>query len=169
MKFLTDDNMAYTDGSVSDISLDAGDIQVLVDEAAMTVTFTSIGSSDGATITTDNGATLEIVNSDTTSQIFEGLLFSEKDDGEVASYLEDFEITATFDDVTDNSIEFGMDSISALATSEGFGLYDFSDTNDDDQVFMTYKGSLITYDKEDQKSLVIEHPKNSVYTVVSLE
>ncbi len=165
---MVDEYMIYTDGSVSDISLGAGDIQLLIDEGSMSVTFTAIGSNDGAIITTKNGATVTLLNTDTTSQIFEGYLFSEYDDGarDSGDYLSDFEITAVFDDRTDNSIEFASDS---LGTSEGFGLYDESDINDDFQKFMTWKGTILTFDIEDRQAVVIEHSSITVYAIVSLE
>lgn len=164
------DEEPYTDGSETTIELtEAGEITLVVDESANTIEFRSIGSSDGATITTLSGAALEIVNTDTSTQVFEGLLFSEYDDGVVDTYLTDFEITAAFDDATDNSIELDRTPVRALTSSDGYGLYDVSDTNDDDQVFMTYKGTLLTYDIEDQLSMTIEHPENSVYAVVSVD
>lgn len=164
-----DDEEPYIDGSETTIELtEAGEIILVVDESANTIEFRSIGSSDGATITILSGATLEIVNPDTSTQVFEGLLFNEYDDGVVDTYLTDFEIRAAFDDATDNSIEIDNIPVSQTLTSnDGFGTFDVSDTNDDDTAFMTYKGTLITYDIEDQQSLVIEHPENSVYAIVS--
>lgn len=170
-----DSGVAYTTGSIEegatilDIALDAGSIDLYVDEGSNNIFFTSIGSSEGATITTLSGAALEIVNTDTSTQVFEGLLFSEYDDGIVDTYLTGFEITAAFDDTTDNSIELDSTPVRALTSSEGYGLFDVSDTNDDDQVFMTYKGTLLTYDIEDQLSMTIEHSENSVYAVVSVD
>jgi hypothetical protein len=163
-------NEEYTDGSETTIELDdAGEITLIIDESAMTIEFSSIGSSHGAEIETENGAILQLVNTDTTIQTFEGMTFTEYDDGVLSTYLTEFEIDAAYDDVTDNSIKLGLDSISALGTSEGFGLYDFSDAIDEDQVFMTYKGTLITYDREDQLSLIIEHPEETVYALIDVE
>lgn len=167
----SNDNMAYTDGSVTDISLTSADIQIEIDESAKTVTFTVIGSSDGAKITTYDLATLEIMNADTTVQIYEGLMFSEYNDGIQAAdkYLEDLEITAAYDNLTDNTIEWQSAPLADLGREEGFGWYDESDEADDYQEFMTWKGTLLTYDRENQQDLVIKHPTYPVYAVIALE
>ncbi len=173
----SNDNMAYTDGTATTIALtSAGDIQLLIDESTNTITFTTIGSSDDATITTDNGATLQIINKDSSLQTYEGLQFYEYNDGTLASKkylgytpLGSLNIMAVYDDITDNSIEWNSTPISSLTSTEGRGLYDYSDEDDDYQLFMTWKGTLLTYDRENQQSLVIEHPTQPIYAVVMLE
>lgn len=175
----TNDNMPYTDGSVTDITLtNAGDIQLFIDETAKTVTFTSIGSSDGAAIiTTYNLATLEIINTDISTQQYEGLFFYEYNDGTLISdkYLDvnslnPLRIIALYDDVETNSIQLDHSSIVSLWSNDiGYGWYDFSDENDDYQKFMTWKGTVFTYDREDQQSLAIEHPTQPIYAVIALE
>lgn len=144
--------------------------------ALHTITFTNIGSSNKVQITTLNGATLEIVNKDTTTQIFEGLNFYEYNDGTLPSNkylgytsLGPLNIRAVYDDITDNSIEWSSNTVSDLTSVEGRGLFDYSDENDDYQTFMTNKGTLLTYDREDQQSLTIEHPTKPIYAVVMLE
>ena len=165
-----DDDMSYTDGSVSDITLtSAGTIQLLVDESATDLTFTTIGSSDGAKIITYDFSVLEIVNTDISTQTFEGLKFSEYNDGAIDTYLEDFEINAVYDDVTDNTIEWDHHSITSLTSSDGYGLFDYSDENDDDVLFMTFKGTLLRYDREDMQSFEIRHPEQTLYAVLILE
>ncbi len=166
----TNDDMIYTDGVATTLALtSAGDIELTINESAETITFTTIGSSDGALITTEKGAILEIINTDLTSQTFEGLKFSEFNDGVMSSYLSDLELTAVYDDVTDNSIEIDLTSLMSLSSADGMGWFDESDVVDDYQLFETYKGTLLTYDREDQQSLVINHPENSVYAVVNID
>ncbi len=173
----SDENLAYTDGGVSTLTLtSAGDIELTIDETANSITFTNIGSNDNAIIITENLAFLEIINTDTSTQVFEGLQFYEYNDGILASNkylgytsLGPLNITAVYDDLTDNSIEIEPSSVSVLGSAEGFGMFDLSDENDDYQKFMTLKGSLLTYDREDQQSLEIDHPLNTIYAVVSLE
>ncbi len=164
-----DEDLSYTDGSISTISLTSETIALEIDESAMTIEFTTIGSRAGATIITENQGFFEIVNTDDALQTYEGIRFSENNDGSATAYLEEFEILAVYDDATDNSIELDRTHISALTSSEGYGLYDVSDTDDNSQVFMTYKGTLLTYNIENQLSMTIEHPENSVYAVVSVD
>jgi hypothetical protein len=165
----TDDNILYTDGAASTILLtSAGDIELTIDEASNSITFTELGD---PFIITYNFAVIDIVNTDTSSQTFEGIHFTEYYDGVLnpEKYLWFHLITAVFDDLTDNNIEIESSSVTFLTSSDGYGMYDVSDENDDYQKFMTWKGSLFTYDRENQQSLTIDHPFNTIYAVVSLE
>ena len=107
------------------------------------------------------------------NQRFYGMAFYEYQDGDLtaANYLGGgtlgpLNITAAYDDVTDNSIEWNSSTVSSLGTTQGWGLFDESDENDDFQKFYTKKGTLIKYDREDQQSLVIEHPYDTTYAKV---
>ncbi len=165
----TDDDVAYTDGISSGIALkSAGNVFLTIDETNNTVNFDSIGSSHGTKIKTENRAELEIVNTDLLSQTFEGLIFSEFDDGSLSAsdYLLGMEVDIVYDDDIDNQAEITSNSVSALTSSVGFGFYDVSDDEDDDQVFSTKKGTLITYDNKDNSYLMIEHPYDAAYAQV---
>jgi hypothetical protein len=189
----TDDDVAYFDynctgactagGTISNLSLkSAGAIGLIVNEAGKYINFTSTGASSNANIKTLNRGTLKIVDpvaatytagtADIDSQEFRGMFFYEYQDGDLAAakYLgassTPLNITAVYDDVTDNSIEWNSSTVSLLGTAHGWGLYDESDENDDFQKFYTKKGTLITYDREDQQSLVIEHPYDTTYAKV---
>ncbi|MBI5073199.1 hypothetical protein HZA99_05245, partial [Candidatus Woesearchaeota archaeon] len=165
------DNVPYTDGSVTDFDTGVGTLQLLIDEATKTITFTDIGSEDGTLIRTYNEATFEIINTDVSSQIFEGVYFSEYNDGarETEKYLENLLIIAYYDDITANSIEWSSTSLLALNSSDGFGFFDVSDTIDAYQDFVTYKGTLIEYDRESKSYIYFYHPYYAVYANVTLE
>lgn len=192
----TDDDVAYLDDSgagyaLSNITLkSAGAIGLIVNETGKYINFTSIASgsststSNGTAIKTLNRGTLKIVDFKvdavgtsyhiwTSNQTFMGLQFYEYNDGDLSSTLYlgtgnygPLNITAFYDDSTDNSIEWNSTVFSDLGTGEGWGGYDESDENDDFQKFYTKKGTLITYDREDQQSLVIEHPYDTAYAKV---
>ncbi len=171
--------------SVSNISLkSARAIGLVVNELGSYINFTSTGAYNGANITTLNRGRLTLRDSnaalgsrlalaDLVSQRFRGVLFTEYNDGDLGSTnylglsaLGTFNVTAAYDDVTDNSVEWNSSTISTLTSTEGRGLFDESDENDDFQKFYTLKGTLITYDREDQQSLVIEHPYDTAYAKV---
>ncbi len=182
----TDDDVAYTDDSStlaqSNITLkSAGTIGLVVNENGKYINFTSTGASDAANIKTLNRGTLRIIDDPTPSadpgdigtQIFHGLSFFEYNDGDLSSTLYlgagnlgPLNITAAYDDVTDNSVEWNSSTFTTLTTTEGYGPYDESDENDDFNKFYTLKGTLITYDREDQQSLVLEHPYDTAYAKV---
>ncbi|MBI5072549.1 hypothetical protein HZA99_01900 [Candidatus Woesearchaeota archaeon] len=67
----------YTDGAAASVTLGDLIMRITINEAAMQITFTSIGSSDGALIELYDKATLEIINTNTGSQTFEGIKFRE--------------------------------------------------------------------------------------------
>ncbi len=187
----TDDDVSYSDqgaGSTTPVNISnitlksAGAIGLLINENGRYVNFTSTGAFNGANITTLNRGKLTL--HDTVggafgnrfsgvigTQAFQGMLFSEYNDGDLSAtlyigpsnVLGPLNVTAAYDDVTDNSIEWNSTTVSALTATQGFGLFDESDENDDFQKFFTKKGTLITYDREDQQSLVIQHPYDTSY------
>jgi hypothetical protein len=194
----TDDDVAYVQDDsgliISNISLkSAGNIGLIINEAGRYINFTSISTgsnaaagSNGTNIRTLNRGTLTIIDARmgedggstgggdvNFTQVFQGLYFSEYNDGDLGATLYlgsatpgSLNITAVYDDVTDNSIEFNSTAFSALTSANGRGPYDESDENDDFQKFYTKKGTLITYDREDQQSVVIEHPYDTAYAKV---
>lgn len=165
----SDDDVEYDDESSTSMDLkSAGTVSLLINETASTITFDDIGSWDGTEIKTENRGTLTIVNSDLDSQEYEGLSFSEFDDGDLDSgeYVEDLTVTAVYDDDDDNQIEIESSSVSGLTSTYGQGFFDESDDNDNTQVFYTNKGTLISYDQEDKGMLSIEHPYDTVYASV---
>ena len=112
-------------------------------------------------------------NADIGTQKFHGMFFSEYNDGNLgaaqylgAATLSGLNVTAAYDDVTDNSIEINSTITSVLTSSYGFGFFDESADNDNFQKFYTKKGTLLTYDREDQQSLVIQHPYDTAYAKV---
>ena len=151
-----DYGLVYTPGGLSILTLtDAGTIHLIIDEISGEITFVSIGSVDGMEIPTSNGATLRLRNVDIANQIFDGLYFTESNDGApITSYLEDLEITATYDDLTDDSIEF---ETSVLSMGDGYGWLPTNDYEDNYINFVTWKSSWITYDLLEKQSVVIQH------------
>jgi hypothetical protein len=139
-----------------------GDITLTINETGGWVEFTSLGSSAGTTIETLEEGFLMIINSDTGNQTFDGLNFSEGNDGDLTStqYLTSFTVTAWYDDQDDSTIEFNYTS---LSSTQGYGWVDESEDNDDFIKFFTNKGTMITIDQEDKQSVVIEHPHDAVY------
>lgn len=165
----SDDDVSYTDGSESSIELkSAGNIKLLINESAKTVLFSDIGSEDGAEIKTENRAVLEVVNGDTDSQVFEGIGFNEFDDGSLpdSDYVSDMYVEIVYDDSVDNNLEVLQDSVDVLDSSYGYGFFDESEDDSDYKVFMTNKGSLVTYDQKDNQYLSIEHPYDTAYASV---
>jgi hypothetical protein len=163
-------NLAYIDGSSTTFNFAEfnNPFELIIHESLGVqgeIEFVNIGSSDGAEIITETGAVLTIINQDTSSQVFEGLYFDEHDDGApITSYLSGFEITAAYDDLGDNTIEFRHSIV-----TDGYGWEDESDVNDDFIHFMTWKGTKITYDVLELQSVMIEHPENAVTAEVYVQ
>jgi hypothetical protein len=175
----SDDVVSYIDDSSSltgsNITLtEAGPIGLVVNEVGSYIKFVRTGSDHGATIVTENRGKLSIVNTDKHEQIFEGLLFAEFDDsairydGAISSYLEEMHIQIAYDDVTDNKMEIESSTVSVLDSSDGRGLFDLSDTDDDTILFMSYKGTRIEFDREDQSFLSIYHPLETIYGQITI-
>lgn len=162
-----DKDVAYTESTATTMTLGSGvgDIQLLVNETAGWMNFSSIGSTPLATVETLEEGFLQIYNTDLGNQTFDGLNFSEGDDGDLAtaSYLNSFLVTAFYDDKDDSTIEFNT---TTLSSTNGYGWVDESEDNDDFIKFYTNKGTLITYDQEDKQSVLIEHPHDAVYAEV---
>ncbi len=185
----TDDDVAYTDDSaaraVSNISLkSAGNIGLIVNETGKYINFTDTRATSGANITTLNRGTLTVLDpvaannvdkglADIGTQKYHGIQFSEYNDGNLgaaqylgAGTLSALNVSLAYDDVTDNSIEVNSTVTSGLTSTYGFGFFDESADNDNFQKFYTKKGTLLTYDREDQQSLVIQHPYDTAYAKV---
>jgi hypothetical protein len=180
----SEDDVGYTDDSLtlaqSNFTLkSAGSVGLVVNEAGNYVNFTSTGASNGGNIRTLNRGTLQLIDeavigdADIGTQQFHGIHFIEYNDGDLGATnylgggnLGPLNVTASYDDVTDNSIEWNTTTTSSLTATEGRGLFDESESNDDFVKFYTLKGTLITYDREDQQSLTIEHPYNTAYAKV---
>lgn len=171
----SDDDVSYTDAFDTVFNLkSAGSITLNITENANggNVIFTSLGGSeDGGTIRTLNRGTITIRNNNAANQSYEGWNFTEYNDGDLvapATYLTNMRIYAFYDDATDNTIELNYSNATGqdLAAANGYGWFDESSDNDDFIKFYTHKGSLITYDREDQQSLIIEHPYDTVYAQV---
>src|SRR3989338_5025602 len=105
-------DLLYTDESATALTVGEITITLTINEATNQVSFTSVGSSDGATIELYDKATLELVNANTGTQTVEGFLFSEYADGALAAskYIGHgtnpaLSIEIDYDDLYNNQIE----------------------------------------------------------------
>ena len=153
-------NNFYTDGAQN--SFTVGDLQftLFLNEATTTIEFTSIGSNNGAKMQLYDGATLEIVNTDLSSQEFEGLKFKEYNDGALAAekYIgqggnDPLLIRIFYDDMNDRSMEISDSLITDLTKDLGSGWY----TSSGDKSFYSNKGTLFIYDEDQKHKLTIGH------------
>lgn len=152
-------DLSYADGSAT--SFPIGDISVMltINEAAKTITFTTIGSSDGATIELYDKATIALINTNTATQVVEGFLFSEYADGALTAskYIghgtnPTLQIKIFYDDLYDKNIEINNNLLTDLGKAQGSGWYTTGQTHS----FYTNKGTLIIYAEEKNK-LIIGH------------
>lgn len=150
----------YTDGAATSLKLGDLIMTITINEAAMQITFTNIGSSNGAVIELYDKATGEIINTNTGSQTFEGIKFREYDDGALAAekYIGQggtapLTIAVFYDDVYDRSLEISGQLLTDLTKAQGSGWYITEGTAS----FYTNKGTLILYDEKEKHSFTISH------------
>lgn len=153
-------NNAYAESAATTIIV--GDIQITltINEAAKQITFASIGSSNNALIELYDKATLEIINTNLASSSFEGVKFSEYNDGALApeKYIgkggtAPLTMQIFFDDASDLSIEISNNLLTDLTKTHGSGWY----TTDGEMSFYSNKGTLFTYEEVEKHSLTIGH------------
>src|SRR3989338_1991304 len=176
-----DQNEDYTENASTSIDLGGGIGRIDLNISSVGIVFESIGSTNGASIKTLQEGFLVIENHALNSTMFENITFLEHNDGEFSGgtlpstlYLEanDLNVTAQYDDADDDVIEFSRTTLTGAGkdglvnAAAGFGWYDVSSTNDDFTEFMTMKGTHLIWDDEDKKSLLIDHPHDSVYAEV---
>src|SRR3989338_3778680 len=77
-------DLPYTDGAATAFTIGDTTILLTINEATNQILFTSIGSSDGVAIELYDKATIELINTNTGTQTFEGFVFSEYNDGALA-------------------------------------------------------------------------------------
>ncbi|MBI5001857.1 hypothetical protein HZC31_00565 [Candidatus Woesearchaeota archaeon] len=164
-------NLQYTDGSATAFTIGDTTIFLTINEATNQISFTSIGSSDGATIELYDKATLELVNTNTGTQIVEGFLFSEYADGALAAskYIGHgtnpaLSIEIVYDDLYNNQIEISNNLLTDLGKAQGSGWY----TTDQTRSFYTNKGTLFTYAEEKNK-LTISYKKTTTGAIVTIQ
>jgi len=149
-------DLPYTDGTATAFTIGDVTITLTINEATNQITFTNIGSSNGATIELYDKATLKIINTNIATQTVEGFSFSEHNDGALSAekYIGNPPLTIEifYDDLYDRSIEIGNGLLTALGKQQGSGWY----TTDQTHSFYTNKGTLITYAEEKDK-LTIGH------------
>jgi PKD repeat protein len=134
-----DTGILYTDETSTELTLSGAGISLYltVHETDMAVTFDTVGSTDGVKMSTDHGATIEIINADTTTQEFEGLILREYDHGLTAGGPVSVTVTATYDDLTDSRVEFSSTTTGLVEGTDGYWEYDDGTT----VYFMTWQGS----------------------------
>ncbi len=147
-----------------------GDIETkfIIDESDGTIKFDMIGSKDQTEFNLEYG-TFKIVNDEDydgdEEQIFEALAFNEYNDEVLGryGYLTDVLITAEFDD-NNGFISYDIDDFDY---SKGWGDIN-ADDDGDIQQYVSYKGTVITLNPEDDSYVTIEHPEEIVYADVCL-
>ena len=163
-------DLSYVDSlSTSTIFMvDTVTFNLAFDESLMRVSFDGVVG-DGDVLEVENGATLEIVNNDLSTQIYEPWLYSDP-----VAWLGpyDVQMVVEYDDVTDNTMKVSYLSTypwnDFIDSVNGMGFFDASDINDDFIEFMTYYGTHVIYDREDQQSMVFNVPSERVYAQVEL-
>ncbi len=164
-------DLLYTDGTATSFAIGDNNIMLTINEAVNAITFTTIGSSNGATIELYDKATLEIINTNTGSQSFEGFLFSEYADGALTAskYIGHgtnpaLNIEIYYDDLYDRNIEISNNLLTDLGKAQGSGWY----TTDQTHSFYTNKGTLLYYVEEKNK-LTITHQGATSSAKVTLQ
>ncbi|MEK6867362.1 MAG: hypothetical protein AABX98_00925, partial [Nanoarchaeota archaeon] len=152
-------NNQYNDAVATSFAIGDLSITLTINEAANQITFTTIGSSNNAEIELYDKATLQIININTVAQTFEGIKFSEYNDGALspAKYIgqggtSPLTIEVFYDDLYDKSIEISS-VIDVLTKAHGSGWYETKTLVS----FYTNKGTLITYDEKEKHKLTIGH------------
>lgn len=145
------ETLTNCDGATTDsISLPVGDLDLVIDDTYVEFVNTA-GKGDGLYETKYEGY-VTLPNSS-----FE---FEEKDGDETAA--ETVTVTLAYDEADDEKIE-----ISDIAFGVGtLSWEDETDGNDEVQAAITEKGSLLTYDDEDDLWLDMTHPEEDVYAEV---
>lgn len=161
----------YSDGSATSITVGDRTITVTLTEAAKTVAFTTIGSSDGAIIELSDHATIELINANKASQSFEGLFFSEFNDGALApeKYINNLRINIFFDDQNDKAIEISNSILTDLGTNQGSGWYKKSVDDPQTKTYYSNKGTLWTYDEAEKQKLTVGHIVSTAAAKVSVK
>ncbi len=161
----------YSEGSATSITVGDLTITLTLTEATKTVTFTSIGSSHGATIELADKATVELLNANKASQSFEGLFFSEFNDAVLApgKYISNLQLNIFFDDQYDKSIKISNSILTDLGVSQGSGWYKASVDDPQTKMFYTNKGTLWTYDDDDKQKLTVGHMVSTAAAKVSIK
>jgi hypothetical protein len=162
---------AYTDAAATSFVIGELSIMLTINEAANQVTFTATGSGNNAEIELYDKATLHIINTNTAAQTFEGLKFSEYNDGALspAKYIGQggtapLSIEIVYDDLYDNSIEVSS-IIDILTKAQGSGWYEANNMFS----FYTNKGTLILYDEKEKHKLTIRHVATTASASVKLK
>ncbi len=161
----------YTDAAATSFVIGELSITLTINEGAKQIAFTATGSSNGAEIELYDKATLEIINTNTAAQTFEGLKFSEYNDGALspAKYIgqggtSPVTIDVVYDDLYDRSIEVSS-IIDVLTKAQGSGWYE----TDNMVSFYTNKGTLIVYDEKEKHKLTIRHVATTASASVTIQ
>lgn len=161
----------YNDGSATSLTVGDRTITLTLTETTKTVAFTTLGSTDGAIIELSDHATIELINANKASQSFEGLFFSEFNDGALApeKYINDLRINIFFDDQNDKAIEISSSILTDLGVSQGSGWYKASVDDSQTKMFYSNKGTLWTYDDDEKQKLTVGHIVSTATAKVSVK
>ncbi|MEM2478603.1 MAG: hypothetical protein QXJ92_00150, partial [Candidatus Pacearchaeota archaeon] len=144
------------------------------DDDAGSLTAFAIDLSGNGNPETELGATIDLASYLTANAGFEianignGILKITEDDDYDGDppYVNPAEITITASiDTTDKELDLNSPTITA---NTYYGWVDESDTNDDNRHAMTYYGTKIIYDQENNKKVTVLHPDEELYGEVYL-
>lgn len=148
---------SYTNGADETISVRGGlgDIELNIDEAAGEIEI--VESDDASGIYTKNEAKIAFTilgNGSLSGPTFSVTENTDSDD--------DATITLTLSNDEDDL------EIDAPTSADLSDAYDLEDGNDDDKVYVTNYGVIISYDSDAKDSLVLLHPEEELYLEVKL-
>jgi hypothetical protein len=141
------DNNDYENGENDfDLGSGVGEITLIIDTAAGTIEFDTLGDGDDILTQNEGIIVLDDVNRD-------GFTFTENDD-------EGVEDTFTFNmDGDDDEEAIEIDAPTGFDNDA----VDFSDSDDDNQMYYSVWGSIVKYDSEDKDDLTLWHPEEQLY------
>ena len=172
----------YTNGTqvAADLPAGAGILTLTIDETLKTLTFSTdineyagnygmlvTGQEAEINISTPNLVPVFNATGTTTTKGYAINIYEDgksglaNDDDSTSNQQTTIAVNLTYDD-TDKEIDVGAPVFLAAgagaASTNVYGAFDLSDSNDDDQVYMTFFGTYIKHDLENKRKLEIAYP-----------
>lgn len=169
--YSTERVFTYNDGAATTFSLGDGDITLTITEATNSITFNTIGSSNGATIELADKATITLTNNNLATYTFDGFLFNEHNDKALADnkYITNLPIDVFYDDNGDQQMEIANNILTDLTATTGSGWMKQVVNEDDKQNYMSSKGTLFIYNQQRKNKLTITHIEQTSYTQMKIK
>ena len=172
----------YTNGTqvAADLPAGAGILTLTIDETLKTLTFSTdineyagnygmlvTGQEAEINISTPNLVPVFNATGTTTTKGYAINIYEDgksglaNDDDSTSNQQTTIAVNLTYDD-TDKEIDVGAPVFLAAgagaASTNKYGAFDLSDSNDDDQVYMTFFGTYIKHDLENKRKIEIAYP-----------